>query len=153
MEELKKELLEMGSSLDPHDKQDAWDIPEGYFTGMQNKVLADLQLSAKHANPSYRNRFRMGLYAISGVAAMLLLAIGWWYFDKPSQNFDPAGMQSLDHDLVYSYLEDNIDDLSLDMLVSEKYPEDEWMIDHPQNEQDWDILLQDVDIQDIEHIF
>jgi hypothetical protein len=153
MEELKKELLEIGSSLDPRDKQDAWNIPDGYFDRLQSKVLADIQLSAKHANPSLRNRFRMGLYTISGIAAMLVLAIGWWYFNKPSQKFDPAGIQSLDQELVYSYLEDNIDELSLDMLATENHLEDELLIDQPQNEQEWDILLEDVDIQDIEHIF
>jgi len=153
MEDLKKELKDMGSLLDHDIRLEDREIPEDYFKQLQNRVLADLSSSESTGKVPLLNILRPALYTISGIAAMLILAFGIWHYNKSVQQDDPSGIQSLDQELVYSYLEENIDDLSLDMLATDKHMEEEMLIDHPQNEEEWEILLEDVEIYDIDNIF
>jgi hypothetical protein len=153
MEDLRDELKNIGSKLDPSGRQESWDMPEGYFVEMQNKVLFQLH-DSKSNRPNIKLRnLRSGLYAVSGIAAMLILAFGIWFFAGRSNSVDPAGIQELDQDQVYAYLEENIDEISLDMLVTDKQMESEILFDQPQSEEDWDFLLEDVDLHDLNNIF
>ncbi len=153
MEDLRDELKKIGSKLDPDFSKEPWDLPENYFAGMQDKVLSQLHDSkSKRPNVKLRN-LRSGLYAVSGIAAMLILAFGIWFFAGRSNSVDPAGIQELDQDQVYAYLEENIDEISLDMLVTDKQMESELLFDQPQSEEDWDVLLEDVDLYDLNNIF
>ncbi|HAQ38563.1 MAG TPA: hypothetical protein DCX89_07285 [Saprospirales bacterium] len=153
MEDLRDELKNIGSRLDPAGKNESWDIPEGYFGEMQNMVLVQLHESkSNRPNVNLRN-LRSGLYAVSGIAAMLILAFGIWFFAERSHSIDPAGIQELDQDQVYAYLEENIDEISLDMLMTDKQMESEILFDQPQSEEDWDVLLEDVDLHDLNNIF
>lgn len=153
MEDLKEELKNIGSKLDPAGKNESWDIPEGYFAEMQNKVLLQLHDAKSNRTSVKLRNLRSGLYAVSGIAAMMILAFGIWFFAGRSNSVDPSGIEELDQDQVYAYLEENIDEISLDMLVTDKQMESEILFDQPQSEEDWDILLEDVDIHDLNNIF
>lgn len=111
-EEIRKELEKLGSSLAKKEPESAFEVPEGYFENMQNEVLQKIESTSNTGKQ--RSIVPRWLYA---VAAVLVVVIAALFVVDLSGNKAP-GFDKLSEDAVYAYLENELDNIPLPMLVA-----------------------------------
>lgn len=148
-EELKKELHELGSSIDPNIKTEKFEVPEDYFASMQNAVLQ--KVADTNRNKKRIRILRPWLYASAAVIVLLIGSI--IVFD--TQQVKAPGFEQLDSEAVYAYLDENLEDISWQMLVKDEDFKERTQPD----EQETEILemyleenLEELSIEDLENL-
>lgn len=148
-EEIRRELELLGSSLGKEKIKEDHLVPEGYFEALQESVIKEINPGSKR---KYGNiRLRTWLYA--SAAAIIIIMGVILVFDVNYKS--PSGFEHLETDAVFSYLDENLDDISLQMLVSEESILDPLIIEGD----DTDILenyledqLDDLSIEELEKL-
>lgn len=112
-EELRKELNDLGSSIEPGSKKESYEVPEAYFISMQDDVLTKLDKQGKRKGISHR--LSLWLYASAAVVVLLIGSIVVFN----TQQTTATGFEQLDSEAVYAYLDENLEDISWQMLVKD----------------------------------
>ena len=151
--EIRKELEELGSSLVDDKFKKRPEIPEDYFTNMQEAVMQKLDQEAKmprHKRGPVLSLKKM-LYAS---AAILVLALGALIVFNLSSENSPI-IDQLDEESIYTYLNENLDGVSLEMLVSDSDLSESYFPENMMTEGVDEYLeenLEDLQLEDLENL-
>ena len=104
--EIHKELEELNSSLIKIEKYKHFDPSEEYFEKMQNEVFSKIENNSKKGN-----RVRHMYLWISGIAASIILIIGFVYQNTQNQTDDIV------HTEAFEYLNQNIETLDENTII------------------------------------
>jgi hypothetical protein len=148
-EELRKELKELGSSIEPGIKKEGFKVPEAYFESMQDAVLNKLSDSKGR-----RPRIRILSTWLYASAALIVLLIGTIVVFNTQQQ-KVTGFEQLDSEAVFAYLGENLEEISWQMLVNDAALKEVVNSD----EQDTEILemyleenLEELSIEELENL-
>lgn len=116
-DEIRKELEGLGSSLVDDKFKKGSEIPEDYFTKMQESVMQklDQEVGKESLKRVPVLRLRKIIYAS---AALFILALGALIVFNLSLG-NSSTIDQLDEESIYTYLNENLDGVSLEMLVSD----------------------------------
>jgi hypothetical protein len=115
-EEIRKELEALGSALAREKEKRSYTVPEGYFDQMQKEVLQKLSSGKNETHRSSYRRLRPWIY--SAAASVVLILAALFVLDRPGP--EALDFEQLATEAIYAYLDENLDDISLKMLVTEE---------------------------------
>lgn len=138
-QELRKELEALKSSLPDEKIKSTYDVPEGFFEMMQDEVLQKLDASQMGGSSVFR--FRKWIYAS---AAIIILAIGALVVFNLQAN-SKSGFEALETEAIYAYLDENLDEFSLNMLMAGEQNIESFIFETVSAEQVEDYLEENLD--------
>ena len=123
----KDELKEAPFLAKRQRQEDGFQVPPGYFRELQDQVIARLQeeeqprasqpMTLTDRWQRWKRTYRV---AASLAATFVLLGLAWFLW-RPSGSELPA---QLTYDELHEYVQENIDDFELDILLRYSYGED-----------------------------
>jgi len=138
-QELRKELDALKSSLANEKFKSTYEVPDDFFDTMQQKVIQKMDASQTGGSSVFH--FRKWIYAS---AAIFILAIGAWVvFDLQSSS--KSGFEALETEAIYAYLDENLDEFSLNMLMSGEQSIEPFLLETVSTEQMEDYLEDNLD--------
>jgi hypothetical protein len=113
-DEVRKELEEMGSILGRKKYQKEFEVPDGYFQNMQDKVISTVNGEQKSKSKLFK--LRKLIYAS---AAIIILVLGS-LITLRNYTTPKNGFKNIDSEVIYAYLNDNLDEITLQQLISQE---------------------------------
>ncbi len=117
--DIQDELKGIAPLLSNMDKnEEGYQVPHLYFETLQNKVMN--KIAEQPAQESVLNRFLKSIlqakYALAIAGVLALLMVGTFVINPENTN-NTASLASISTEELAAYLDDNIDDMELDVLL------------------------------------
>lgn len=136
-------------------RKDIFSVPEGYFDGVEDRILDRLSksggkivpLNSNEETASKTTRLRKWVVIVGLAAASFA---GLIMFNMPKTQTDIVDFSGITNDEIATYLKDNVNDIDLDMIVSsnadlinsDSYPAG-------MTQEEYNVLIDEISIDDI----
>jgi len=151
--EIQKELKSIKSSLELDDNKGYFEVSENYFDQMQKEVLNKVRNEAPSESVAEGNIIhRLSNKWAYAIAAVFIFAFGSLFLFN--QNLQSSELDaSNDIEAIVAYLEENIDEISIEMLVMDNggmYESSFDQIDPGDIQEYLNENIEDIDFEDLE---
>jgi len=152
-EEIKKELESLDSSLKFPPSGTDFDIPEGYFTSLQDNVF-QIWDEQDEKGPKTRLLSFASRYGLNAAAAVFLLALAvLWGIE--SFGSERSGWEEISTQELYSYLDAELESIPAEWLLTigdESLLSDWPLSDHEKIDTYIEDQLEDISIEQLENL-
>lgn len=169
----KKEIQEELKGLSPFlskmkEKEEAMDVPTGYFDQLPEAIFRRLNLEEPVAEPQiswldqligqirWLFQARPAL-ALASIAILIAIGITFLRTDQPINTEQLLADMSTEE--INTYIADNIDEFDMDLLIEVQNNDPNWEIDPFSDLEEEELneyleeIIDDIDLEDIENLF